>query len=168
MKTRILGVFVMVVLAVAMSPAQTKSSITGKCQKPDTRHSVPADDQSGHAFMLAQGKCSAAGDVGGAAAKEAVFSQHAEVTGDHIKNWGVYVETFESGDKVYYSYQGMGTFKNGGYQSGTNKYQITSGTGKMKGIKGSGSCKLTGNDDGTLDYSCTGEYTMNGGSMKKQ
>ena len=61
----------------------------------------------------------------------------------------------------------MGAFNNGIYQSGTNKYQITKGTGKMKGIKGSGTCKLTGGADGTLDYSCTGEYTMGGGTKKQ-
>ena len=44
--------------------------------------------------------------------------------------------------------------------SGSNKYQITGGTGKMKGIKGSGTCKLTGTADGGTEYSCTGEYTI--------
>jgi hypothetical protein len=30
----------------------------------------------------------------------------------------------------------------------------------MKGIKGSGTCKLTGTPDGGLEYTCTGEYTL--------
>jgi hypothetical protein len=37
----------------------------------------------------------------------------------------------------------------------------------MKGIKGSGSCKLTGKSDGGLDYSCTSEYTLAGAVMAK-
>jgi hypothetical protein len=38
-------------------------------------------------------------------------------------------------------------------QSGTDKWQIT---GKMAGMKGSGTCKLSpGSTDGGLDYACT-------------
>jgi hypothetical protein len=54
---------------------------------------------------------------------------------------------------MFYSYQTTATSKDGAVQTGQNKYQITGGTGKMKGIKGSGACKLTGNADGGLDYS---------------
>jgi hypothetical protein len=84
-----------------------------------------------------------------------------------MKNWGVFVETFDSGDKVFYNYQGTGTMKDGTFQAGTNKYQISGGTGKMKGIKGSGTCKLTGGADGGLDYSCEGEYTLAGAAPAK-
>ena len=53
-------------------------------------------------------------------------------------NWGVDVESFANGDKIFYDYQSVGTMKDGAFQSATNKYQISGGTGKMKGIKGSG------------------------------
>ena len=106
-------------------------------------------------------------EVGGAEGRDGAFSEHAEVTPTHLKNWGVFVETFDSGDKVIYNYQGTGTLKDGAFQTGTNKYQIAGGTGKMKGIKGSGSCKLTGKSDGGLDYSCTSEYTLAGAVMAK-
>jgi hypothetical protein len=166
MKCRILCVCALLALVVAMASAQTKTSMTGKCGKADVEQSVPAGDQSGHVFTLSQGKCSAEGDVGGAAGKDGAFSEHGEVTATHMKNWGVYVETFDSGDKIYYNYQGMGTMKDGAFHAGTNKYQITGGTGKMKGIKGSGSCKLTGTAGGGLDYSCSGEYTLGAAPAK--
>src|ERR1017187_2904529 len=146
MNFRTLCVCAAVALAVAMASAQTKTSLSGKCGKADVQQSIPAGDQAAHAFTLAQGKCSAAGKVGGAAGKEGAFSEHAEVTATHMKNWGVFVESFDSGDKVIYNYQG---------------------TGKMKGIKGSGGCKLTGKPDGGLDYSCSGEYTLAGAAMAK-
>jgi len=57
--------------------------------------------------------------------------------------------------------------KDGVFQTGTNKYQIAGGTGKMKGIKGAGVCKLTGAADGSLDYSCSGEYTLAGAAPAK-
>jgi hypothetical protein len=162
MRFRSLCVCAIVALAVAMASAQTKTSMTGKCGKPDVEQSVPAGDQPGHAFMISQGKCTADGKIGGAMGKGGVFSEHAEVTATHLKNWGIFVETFDSGDKVIYNYQGTGTMKDGAFQTGANKYQIAGGTGKMKGIKGSGGCKLTGNPNGGLDYSCTSEYTLAG------
>ena len=93
--------------------------------------------------------------------------EHGEVSEDHTKVSGVYVETFDSGDKIFYTYQATGTMKDSAFQAGENKYQITGGTGKMKGIKGSGTCKTTGTADGGLDYTCTGEYTIAGAAAAK-
>ncbi len=167
MRFRTLCVCALVAVAVAMASAQTKTSMSGKCSKPDVEQSVPAGDQAGHAFMISQGKCTADGKIGGAMGKEGVFSEHAEAMGTQVKNWGMYVETFDNGDKVFYNYQGTQTTKDNMLQTGTNKYQIAGGTGKMKGIKGSGGCKLTGASDGTVDYTCTGGYTLAGGAMAK-
>lgn len=160
MNCRILCGCAVFVFAVAMTPAQTKQSLSGKCGKPDEQHDIAAGDQTGHVFTLASGKCTTKGEVAGAASKEGVFSEHGEVSEDHSKASGVYVETFEGGDKVFYTYQATGTMKDGAFQTGENKYQITGGTGKMKGIKGSGTCKTTGTADGGLEYICTGEYTI--------
>jgi hypothetical protein len=167
MSYRFVCVCAVVALAVAMASAQTKSTLSGKCSKPDVQQSVPAGDQQGHALTLAQGKCTAMGDLGGAAGKDGVFSEHGDATAGKVKTWGVFVQTFDSGDKVFYDYQTTGTMKDGAFQSGTNKYQISGGTGKMKGIKGMGTCKLTGTADGGTDYSCSGEYTLAGAAAKQ-
>jgi hypothetical protein len=45
------------------------------------QQSVPAGDQPGHAFTLAQGKCVPKEEVGGAMSKEATFAEHGEVMG---------------------------------------------------------------------------------------
>jgi hypothetical protein len=154
-------------LVVATATAQTKMSLSGKCGKPDVQQNIPAGDAASHVFVLAQGKCETKGEVGGAASKEGAFSEHGEVTGNRSKVSGVYVETFDSGDKIFYIYQNNVTLKDGTPQTGQGKYQIASGTGKMKGIKGSGTCKHTGNAGGGIDYSCTGEYTLGGGTPAK-
>jgi hypothetical protein len=167
MNHRILGGCLVVALAVATGSAQTKSTMSGKCEKPKVQQSISIPDQQGHTLTLAQGSCTVAGDMGGAAGKVGVYSEHADVKGNQLRNWGVYVETLASGDKVFYDYQSTGTLKDGMLVSATNKYQISGGTGKAKGIKGSGTCKLTGTADGGTDYSCSGEYTMAGGSMAK-
>lgn len=159
MKYKVLSVCALFALAVAATPAQTKNSMSGKCGKPDAQ-SIPAGDHDGHMFLLQTGKCEAMGEIGGAKSKEGTFSEHADAMGPHVKASGVYVETFNSGDKVFYTYQTHATMKDGIFASGGNTYRISGGTGKMKGIKGSGTCKLTGTPEGGLVYRCTGEYTL--------
>src|SRR5712692_3162797 len=123
MKHKILCGCALFAFAVATTSAQTKPTTSGKCNKPDVEQSIPAGDQPGHTFGLAQGKCVTKGEVGGAASKEGAFSEHREVTGNHIKGSGVYVETFDSGDKIFYNYQFTGTLKDGAFTGG-NKYQV--------------------------------------------
>lgn len=161
MKCKILCGFAALAFAAAMTPAQPKATTSGKCGKPDVEQSIPAGDHEGHLFTLAQGKCETKGEVGGVKSKEGMFSEHRDISGSHVKAWGVYVETFDSGDKIFYTYQASGTMKAGAF-SGGNHYQANGGTGKMKGIKGSGTCKNTGTAEGGTDYACTGEYTLAG------
>jgi len=148
--------------AVATVSAQTKNTISGSCAKPDVQQSVPAGDQPGHVFMVAQGKCTTKGEVGGTMSKEAAFSEHRDASGRRSKAWGVFVETYDSGDKIVYSYQMSVAMKDGAVQSGHGTYQAMSGTGKMKGIKATGNCTYTAGADGATNYSCTGDYTLAG------
>ena len=92
--------------------------------------------------------------------KEAAFSEHRDVTGRHVKAWGVYVESYSSGDKVSYSYQSTLELKDGAVKSGISTYHAISGTGKMKGIKATGTCIYSDGGDGGIKYSCTGDYTL--------
>jgi len=161
MRTRILCVCALFLVTMAIASAQTKHSFSGKCAKPDVAQSIPAGDKDGHVFMVQQGKCTTdKGEIGDAKSKEGTFSEHDEVMGNHLKAWGVYVETYDNGDKVFYSYQGASTTKDGALASGTNTWRLSGGTGKMKGIKGTGGCKLTPGEGGGLNYDCTGEYTL--------
>ena len=158
--TKILCGCALFAFAVATTSAQTKYSISGSCAKPDVQQSVPAGDQPGHVFMVQQGKCTSKGELGGAMSKEGAFSEHDDVAGSHIKAWGVYTETYDSGDKVFYNYQITATTKDGVMQSGKGTYQATGGSGKMKGIKAKGTCTYSPGADGGSNYSCTGEYTL--------
>src|SRR5437588_1855404 len=160
MRYKLLCTCVLLAFAVMAVSAQTKQSLSGKCGKAENAQSVPAGDKDGHMFIVEQGKCtSTAGEVGGAKSKDGAFSEHGEATPTHIKVWGVFTETYDSGDKIFYNYQNTAMTKDGSVVSGEGKYQISGGTGKMKGIKGMGTCALKGNESG-LDYTCTGEYTL--------
>jgi hypothetical protein len=153
--------------AVATTSAQTKNTISGTCAKADVEQSVPAGDHPDHAFMVAQGKCTTKGKIGGETSKEGAFSEHRDVTANRMKAWGVYIETYESGDKITYDYQLAVAMKDGAMQSGKGTYQATGGTGKMKGVKAKGNCTYTPGADGATNYSCTGDYTLAGAMAAK-
>ncbi len=166
MKYRILCGCLFLTFAVAMASGQTKFISSGKCSKADAEQTISVPDKDGHVFKLAQGKCVTKGEINGATSKEGVYSEHQDSSGNLTRVWGVYVETFDSGDKVFYTYTGSVTAKNGEVQSGQNKWQISGGTGKMKGLKGNGSCKHTPEAGGYLNYACSGEYTLAGAAKK--
>jgi hypothetical protein len=50
--------------------------------------------------------------------KDGAFSEPGEVTANRSKVSGVYVETFASGDKIFYDYQNKATLKDGAPQAG--------------------------------------------------
>jgi hypothetical protein len=161
MRYQVLCICLLLAVAVAAASGQTKHTFSGKCGKSDNAQSIPAGDKDGHTFMVQQGKCTTdQGEIGGAKSKEGAFSEHDDVMGNHLKAWGVYVETYDNGDKIFYDYQGASTMKDGALVSGNNTWRMTGGTGKMKGIKGAGGCKLAPGEGGGLNYTCNGEYTL--------
>lgn len=168
MKLKIACACVFFAFAIAATPAQMKATTSGHCTKPDVMQNVPAGDMDGHAFMVQQGKCAPKAEVNGAKATASTFSEHDEATGTKMKGWGMYVETYDNGDKIFYNYTTTATTKDNAMVSGTNKYTVTGGTGKMKGIKGSGTCKMKGGADNSVDFECMGEYAMPAAAAPKK
>jgi hypothetical protein len=156
----------MVVALLAVAPiafAQTsgKVSTTWKCAPPSPMHALPVGDAPDHIYAVQQGKCAAtSGEIAGVKQKEGVSTEFMEGTATTAKGQGVFIETMANGDKIFYSYEFTGTAKNKMFDTGSNKWTITSGTGQFKGIKGSGTCKGKGNPDGSADFTCTGTYTL--------
>jgi hypothetical protein len=158
-----------VLLAVALSAsasvsfAQTsgKISLTWKCTAPSPVHALPVGDSPDHAYIVEQAKCTTTnGEIAGVKQKEGIPTEFLDATGPNAKGHGVFVETLENGDKITYSYELTGVSKNKVLESGSNKWTVTSGTGKFKGMKGSGTCQAKGNADGSADFTCTGTYTL--------
>ena len=112
-------------------------------------------------YVLQQGKCTATkGEIAGIADKEGISTEFMEATGNNGKGHGMFVETMANGDKIYISYQATGTTSNKQFQSGSNTWTVSGGTGKFAGAKGSGSCKGKGNPDGSANFDCTGSVTL--------
>ena len=119
---------------VALPQNEGKVSNGWLCSKPDQMNSIDVGDQPGHAYAIEQIKCtSTKGEYAGVKEKEGTGTEFVEVTGNNSSGHGVFVETFANGDKATFTYQFTGAVADGKMQSGTNKWQATSGTGKFKG-----------------------------------
>jgi hypothetical protein len=154
MKFKLFCVCSLFVFAAASTPAQTKGP-AGTCAKSTNMQTIDAGDQQGHVFAVQSATCTPTTEVHGAKATSAGFAEHDDMTATRAHGWGVYTETFDSGDKLFYSYHTTAVMKDGALVSGSNTYSIIGGTGKMKGVHGSGSCKLKGTADGGVAYNCT-------------
>ena len=150
----------LVCLVSSIGLAQGKTNVQWKCDKPSDQHSIPVGDKPGHAYAIEQINCTALkGDIAGNKMKSGTGTEFLSITGDNVTGHGEFVESMENGDKNVYKYEFSGTTKNGAFQTGTNKWSLIEGGGKMKGGKASGTCKATGNPDQSTSFDCMGTYT---------
>lgn len=147
-------------LLTSLAMAQTKISSTIKCPKSSIAQLVPVGDRPNHSFGVNQGTCTSSKPwtIAGVAAKDAVGAGTSEVDGDVTKSHGVYVETMTNGDKGIYHYELTSATKDGQIKLTAHKWQLVGGTGKLKGVKGQGTCTGSGTAD-SMTYECEGEYT---------
>ena len=151
----------LVCLCAAGTWAQNKMEVAWTCGKAAKANSIDVGDQANHAFTIDQITCTASkGEIEGVKEKEGMGTEFAEVKGNKASGHGIFVETLANGDKIHYTYTYSGTLENGTLKTATDKWQSTSGTGKFKGIKASGTCTGTGTADGGASWSCTGTYTI--------
>lgn len=146
----------LVAFAASTALAQTKDKFSGSCTS-DPSQSVPAGDQPDHSFTISRGKCTVNGQIGGATTKGGTFAEHADVTATRSRSWGVHVVTVESGDTIFLNYQNTFVMQGDAVKSGHLTYQAIGGTGKLKGIKGAGTCTWSNGGD---IYTCIGHTSL--------
>jgi hypothetical protein len=144
----------------AQTPGE-KMTETAKCEKADQEYSLPIAGQKNHSFSISHTKCTYTkpGQIAGIETKDGEDTISAEVRGTHVFWHGFYVENMANGDQAYYRHHGQGLIKNGVFSTGTDDWVMVRGTGKLKGYKGKGTCKIIGADDGSATDECSGEYT---------
>jgi hypothetical protein len=144
---------------VTLAAAQTKVSGSAQCTKPDIQQKVDVPDHPGHTFSVSQFKCtwSKPMEVAGIQDKDGVDTGLGELHGDAGTSHGYYVDTFANGDKTYVHWQGTDSMKDGTSQG---KWIYSGGTGKFKGLKGSGTYKGKYAQDGTVSFDVEGDYTL--------
>jgi hypothetical protein len=150
-------------LALAASAgAQTKISGKLSCGKPDVNSSADPGDAAGHMVVLTKANCTwpTPLDIAGAKTKTAVDVGVADVHGGTGTIHGYNTTTMDNGDKVAVSYQGTTKMNQDGSGTFSGTWKWTHGTGKFKGIKGSGTFKGGGAADGSSSGDIEGEYTL--------
>jgi hypothetical protein len=161
MKVRFVSLLLLGVLVAAGLSAQTKTSGTATC-KADPLAPVALTDKPNHSFGVGKAQCTWTGfEVAGQPYKDGTSTSLDEITGDAVVTLrGYHTATTSSGDTTTARFQGSGKLKDGKPLSGEGTWTFTSGTGKLKGIKGKGTYKGKPNADGTMSYEVTGEYQL--------
>ena len=126
------------------------------CAVPTANHTLDVGDDPGHGYVLGQGACTAT--ASGTGEKSGAYTEFQEFWKASYTNHGRFNVTMDNGDMAYYTYEGSGPTDI--TKPAINKWKILSGTGKHKGMKGSGSCSGTRHEDGSSDWACTGTYSM--------
>ena len=162
-KLLLVALALLVPASVAM--AQSKIDTKWHCSKATTENKLDVGDTPDHSYSIAQGTCEATASAGDLKEKNGQFTEFRDGWKATFNFHGHYNATMDDGDKVNYTYEGTG------YTDVTkpaaNKWKIVGGTGKHKGIKGSGSCAGKANADGSSDLECKGTYSMAMGKMEK-
>jgi len=146
-------------LLVCSSAAMAQSVVDTKwhCPKQSVEHKIEVGDVPDHSYMILQGACNATSSHSGFPEKTGVYTEFQEIWKASITFHGRFNVTMDNGDKVYYTYEGSAPTDF--TKPFSQKMKILSGTGKYKGIKGTGTCSEKINAD-IADLTCTGTYSM--------
>jgi hypothetical protein len=143
-------------LVLAVAAMAQKIDTKWNCTKPSTNPMLAVGDVPDHSYALGQGTCTAT--KSGSGEKSGAYTEFDEMWKATYTGHGRFNVTMDNGDMVYYTYETSAP--NDIKKPASNKWKIVSGTGKHKGIKGSGTCSGTRHDDGSSDWVCTGTSEM--------
>jgi hypothetical protein len=162
MKIRMMAVASLAFMVASAVGAQTKFSGTVTCAKPDPDYTIDAGDHPGHVFNLNKSTCKWSADtlINGMKITDDIGAGTGESTATKVTTTGTRVATMENGDKFFASVHDSSPIKDGKPTDISGTFTINGGTGKLKGIKGKGTYKVTPNADGTATVAVEGEYTI--------
>jgi hypothetical protein len=162
MKIRIMTVAGLMFAMASAVGAQTKFTGTVTCAKPDPNYSIEATDHPGHSYSLEKDSCTWGADtlINGLKITADTGVGTGEMTATKAVTSASRVATMENGDKFFASVHDSSPVKDGQPTDIEGAFTITGGTGKLKGIKGHGTYKVTANADGSASVTVTGEYTV--------
>jgi hypothetical protein len=161
-----LSLFALALLAsVPVAAAQSKIDTKWHCPKATTENTLNVGDVPDHVYYIGQGTCDATSSDGDLKEKSGTFTEFHDQWKTTYNFHGYYIANTVDGDKVNYKYEGSASTDI--TKPVANKWKIASGTGKNKGIKGTGGCAGKANSDGSFDLECTGTYSMGMAKMDK-
>jgi|HubBroStandDraft_6_1064221.scaffolds.fasta_scaffold323084_2 hypothetical protein len=162
MKTRIMMFAGLALLLVSTAGAQTKITGTLQCTKPDPNYSIDAGDHPGHTYTLEKDTCKWTSDTlfNGLKIVDDSGVGTGEAWATKVVTTGSRVATMDNGDKMFVSIRDSSPVKDNMPTDIEGTFTITGGTGKLKGIKGKGTYKVTPAADGSASATVDGEYTI--------
>lgn len=163
MKQRIIWVFLLSLALASASAAQTKTSGTISCTKPDPAYSIDAGDRAGHALGLMKSACTWTNpmQIEDVATKDGYDVVTGDGSGTKVHANGYHVSNMANGDKIFVRFSGTDTVtKDGKPDTSVGTWSYTGGTGKFKGITGKGTYKGKADASGNMVNEIEGEYTL--------
>jgi len=150
----------------ATAGAQTKISARLSCAKPNINETGGSGPEM---VMFSKANCtwSAPYAIDGSKPRRTVDAGIGDITGSTARVHGYSTNVMDNGDSTIVRYEGTSQFKKDG--SGTDKgtWRFVRGTGKFKGITGSGTFKGGPAADGGWWADVTGNYSLATGKAKK-
>lgn len=145
-----------------LAPGQTKISGTVKCLKPDQAQKIDIGDRPNHSFAIRQGKCTwiKPMTIADIQTKEDLGTNAEETSSAGARVRGYVVGTMSNGDKFTARTFAHDVYKGGNLQSTQGTWSFSSGTGKLKGIKGGGAFTGQPDSDGGIVIDVVGQYTL--------
>ncbi len=162
MKARIFGAVCLALLLVGAAGAQTKTSGTLNCTKPEASAAMEVGDRPGHMMMTQKYTCtwSKGMVLEGLSTKNGASGEMVEMAGGKMMVSGWHLSNMDNGDKIYVSYKGNAAMKDGKPGDVTGTWWYTSGTGKLKGVKGKGTYTVHIAEDGSATGQVEGDYMI--------
>ncbi len=144
-----------------LAVGQSKVSGTSHCGKPDPQYTIEVGDRPNHAFRMAKSTCTwtKPPELAGVQDKEYVATVFNEMRANRSRDHGYVVHTMANGDNAYSRFLGTSTLKDGVPQHSEGKWSYIGGTGKLKGLSGSGTYKCESSADGRT-CEVEGEYSL--------
>lgn len=146
--------------------AQTK--ITGKltCAKPSVSETGGEGAQM-ISFQKSNCTWTTPFTIAGSKPGRTVDASIGDITGSTVRAHGYSTSVFDNGDTTTVRFEGTSQSKKDGSGSVKGTWRYVRGTGKFKGISGSGTYKGDGAADGSSWADVTGHYSLAKGKAKK-
>lgn len=156
---------ILLLAALALPPlagGQTQISGAVKCSRPDPLQKIDIGDRPNHSYVISQSKCTWTKpmSIANIQTKEDIVTNWDETFSSGARVRGYAVGTMANGDKFIARTLGRDSYKSGIFQSTQGTWTFSSGTGKLKGIKGGGAFTGTPDADGSLNLEVVGQYTL--------
>jgi hypothetical protein len=145
-------------------PASAQTKIAGKvhCDKADPNSMIEVGDKANHLLYARKAACTWDGsqEIAGLKTKTGVDVATGEVNAATMRDSGYHTATMDNGDKYVVRFTGSAAMGKDNAGTIDGKWTFVSGTGKLKGIKGSGTYKGASHADGSADVTVDGDYTL--------